>query len=129
GGTLCFRIDALSVIARLGVPVVLYVSPARIGERVFLTWGEVRTVCDAGIQIGSHGLDHRSLGRIPAREVWGQVRDSREMLEQRLGIAVTSLAYPYGTVRDFSGNVKEDVRRAGYNNTATAINGVNRRPM
>ena len=126
-GTRDFLTDALPVISRLGLPATLYVSPARIGEPGFLGWGEMRTVCDAGIQIGSHGLDHRSLGRIPAQEVWTQVRESRRMLEERLGVAVTSLAYPYGTVRDFSEDVKKDVRRAGYRSACSSINGVNRR--
>jgi len=126
-GTRDFLTDALPVISHLGLPAILYVSPARIGQRGFLEWEELRTVISAGIQIGSHGLDHQSLGKIPALEVWTQVTESRQMLEERLGVAVTSLAYPYGTVRDFSENVKDHLRKAGYSSACTSVNGVNRR--
>ena len=126
-GTRDFLTEVLPVISRLGLPATLYVSPARIGERGFLTWEEARTVRDAGVHIGSHGLDHRSLGTMSSQEVWTQVSESRRMLEDRLGVVVTSLAYPYGTVRDFSEAVKENLRRAGYRSACTSVNGVNRR--
>ena len=62
-----------------------------------------------------------------SQEVWTQVSESRRMLEDRLGVVVTSLAYPYGTVRDFSEAVKGNLRRAGYRSACTSVNGVNRR--
>lgn len=126
-GTRDFLTDALPVLARLRLPAVLYVSPARVGEPGFLDWDEIGVIRSGGVQIGSHGLDHRSLGRMSAKEVWIQVRESRQVLEDRLGITVTSLAYPYGTMRDFSDDVKENVKRAGYRSACTSINGVNRR--
>lgn len=128
-GTRDFLTDALPVLSRLRLPATLYVIPASVGEPGFLGWEEIRTVIRAGIRIGSHGLDHRSLGRIPLQEVWTQVKESRRMLEERLGVQVLSLAYPYGTVRDFSEDVKENVRRAGYSSACTSINGVNRKSM
>jgi hypothetical protein len=80
---------------------------------------------DAGI--GSHGLDHLSLGKLPSDDVWRQVFDSRRMLEDRLGLRVDTLAYPYGTLRDFNEHVKLQVARAGYRAACTSVNGVNRR--
>ncbi len=125
-GTRDFLSDALPVLARLGLPATLYVIPARVGERGYLGWDEVREIMHAGVEVGSHGLDHRSLGRLPAGEVWSQVWESRRILEDRLGVSVTSLAYPYGTLRDFSDEVKENVRKAGYTSACTSVNGLNR---
>ena len=124
-GTVDFLADALPVLSRLGLPATLYVSPARVGEAGFLGWEELRTVSAAGVRIGSHGLDHQSLGRIARGEVWRQVSESRRQIEDRLGIEVSSLAYPFGTVRDFNEEVKEEVRRAGYRGACTSINGIN----
>jgi peptidoglycan/xylan/chitin deacetylase (PgdA/CDA1 family) len=125
-GTRDFLTDALPVLSRLGLPATLYVSPARVGEEGFLCWDDLRAVSAGGIRLGSHGLDHQSLGRISPGEVWTQVRESRRMLEERLHVTVTSLAYPYGTVRDFSEVVKKNVSMAGYRSACTSINGVNR---
>jgi len=124
-GTMDFLTDALPVLARLHLPATLYVSPARVGEEGFLGWKELRAISAAGFRIGSHGLDHRSLGRMAPSEASSQVSESRRILEDRLGIAVTSLAYPFGTLRDFNEGVKGDLRRSGYRSACTSVNGVN----
>ena len=125
-GTADFLTDALPVLTRLGLPATLYVSPARVGDPGFLDWDALQTVSATGVQIGSHGLDHRSLGRIPPEEVWIQVWESRRRLQDRLRVPVASLAYPYGTVRDFNEGVKGSARKAGYASACTSVNGVNR---
>jgi len=124
-GTLDFVTDVFPVLSRLNLQGTLYVSPARVGERGFLGWDAIRMVSRAGIRIGSHGLDHRSLGRMAADEVRSQVVESRRILETRLGVEVTSIAYPYGTIHDFSAMVKEEIRSAGYQSACTSINGIN----
>ena len=60
------------------------------------------------------------------QETWGQVTDSRRILEDRLACQVTSLAYPFGTLRDFNDRIKEMLHRAGYRSACTSVNGVNR---
>jgi len=125
-GTRDFLTEALPVLSRLGLPATLYVIPARVGARGFLSWQEIQAVRSAGIEIGSHGLDHRSLGRISAGELPAQLSESRRILEDRLGCVVSSLAYPFGTIRDFNTTVKTEVRRAGYRSACTSVNGVNR---
>ncbi|HYS04826.1 MAG TPA: polysaccharide deacetylase family protein [Candidatus Dormibacteraeota bacterium] len=126
-GTEDFLSCALPVIRRLGLPATLYVSPLRVGERGFLNWEELSAVCRMGVRIGSHGWDHQSLGRLNPDDVWQQVTRSRDVLQDRLGLKVSSLAYPYGTVRDFNDHVKELIRRAGYLSACTSVNGVNRK--
>src|SRR4030095_15295147 len=78
------------------------------------------------ITVQSHGLDHRSLGKLDPIELWRQVDQSKKMLEDRLAFPVTSIAYPYGTLRDFDAQVKEFVRRAGYQSGCSSVNGINR---
>ena len=126
-GTRDFLTDGLPTIRRLGLPATLFVSPLKVGMPGFLDWDELSEIRDAGISVGSHGLDHQSLGKLSGGELQDQVYRSRQMLEDRLGIRVTCLAYPFGTSRDFNATVKEEVRRAGYQFACTAINGVNRR--
>ncbi len=125
-GTRDFLTDVLPILSRLGIPATLYVSPGRVGAEGFLEWEELREISATGIGIGSHGLDHESLGTLDREGVWQQVSRSRGVLEDRLGRPVITLAYPYGTVRDFNELVKEQVRRAGYRAACTSVNGVNR---
>jgi peptidoglycan/xylan/chitin deacetylase (PgdA/CDA1 family) len=124
-GTRDFLTAALPVLQEFALPATLYVSPLRVGKEGFLDWAELRQVQKAGIAIESHGLDHRSLGGLNSEELWRQVDQSRRMIEDRLSHSVTSIAYPYGTYRDFDAAVKESVRRSGYQSGCSSVNGLN----
>jgi len=125
-GTRDFVTEALPVLSRLSLPATLYVSPALVGREGYLDWSDLDSVAQApGITLGSHGLDHQSLGKLDPETVWLQVSRSRQQIEDRLGRSVTSMAYPYGTRRDFNQVVKELVQKAGYQAACTSMNGVN----
>ncbi len=126
-GTVDFLSEVMPVVTRLGLPATLYVNPSRVGTPGFLGWDNLLEVSAAGIDIGSHCVDHRSLGSLRPDEVRRQVQDSRSILEDRLGRRVTSLAYPFGTIRDFNARTREEVALAGYRSACTSINGLNRR--
>jgi peptidoglycan/xylan/chitin deacetylase (PgdA/CDA1 family) len=128
-GTADFVEAALPVLAERGLPAMLYVIPSKVGTPGFVSWSDLERLPVQGIRIGSHSLDHVSLGRLPREDVRRQVAVSRSILEQRLGVKVDSLACPFGTLRDFGEIVKEEARAAGYRTACTSINGVNRRDL
>ena len=71
-----------------------------------LAWGELAEMRDAGVDIQCHTVSHTNLrlktGKyqkpFPTYEAWlrHEMADSKKMLEEKLGIAVNCLAYPYG---------------------------------
>jgi peptidoglycan/xylan/chitin deacetylase (PgdA/CDA1 family) len=124
-GTRDFLTAALPILLEFDLPATLYVSPLRVGKEGFLDWDELKEVQQAGVAVESHGLDHRSLGGLGSEELWRQVDGSRKIIEDRLSRAVTSIAYPYGTCRDFNAAVKESARRSGYRNACSSVNGLN----
>jgi len=124
-GTHDFLTTAMPVLTRLELPAVIYVNPSRVGTPGFLGWHDLLDLARVGVQVGSHSLDHCSLGRLERNEVCRQLVESRRVLEDRLGREVRSLAYPYGTMHDFSDLVRAEVSRAGYQSACSSINGVN----
>jgi len=124
-GTRDFLENALPVLEQLHLPATLYVSPERVGSPGFLDWSELKRMVGPIVAVQSHGLDHRSLGRMDSVELWRQVDQSKKILEDRLACPVTSIAYPYGTIMDFDARVKESVRRAGYQCGCSSVNGIN----
>jgi peptidoglycan/xylan/chitin deacetylase (PgdA/CDA1 family) len=56
-------------------------------------------VADRGHEIGLHGIDHRRLTNLPAREVLRRTRDGRRELEDITGTAVRWMRPPYGAQR------------------------------
>lgn len=112
---------ALPILARHGVPAIAFVSSSLIERAVegiperYLTWRELRDVADSGvITVGSHAHTHRSLGRLPVAEAAEEVGLSRSILQDRLGRAIHSFAYPFGTRADFNAATDRAVAEAGY---------------
>ncbi|MBM3695449.1 MAG: hypothetical protein FJW79_05905 [Actinobacteria bacterium] len=61
-----------------------------------LTWGEVREMAGAGVSFGAHTEQHPILTRVPPERARSEVRGSRRRLEDELGTAVRTFAYPNG---------------------------------
>jgi peptidoglycan/xylan/chitin deacetylase (PgdA/CDA1 family) len=57
---------------------------------------DLRTLADAGFEIGGHGLTHAPLGTMPAEELEAEVVGSADALERVAAQPVCAFAYPYG---------------------------------
>jgi peptidoglycan/xylan/chitin deacetylase (PgdA/CDA1 family) len=103
-----FLTEAVPILHRLGAGATLYAAVGHLGgyadwlgrsARDFgpmLTWSELAEVAGAGIEIGNHSLVHHPLDVLPAARLRDEVTRSHDELEQRLGRAVRSFAYPHG---------------------------------
>jgi peptidoglycan/xylan/chitin deacetylase (PgdA/CDA1 family) len=92
----------------------LRVQDAPPGERMMLSWDEVRRMADSGFAFGAHTVTHPVLSRLPREEVRTELVASRVEIERRLGTACHVLAYPNGRPADYSAKVKELAGEAGY---------------
>ncbi|WP_415948028.1 polysaccharide deacetylase family protein [Streptomyces sp. KLOTTS4A1] len=72
---------------------------------------DIRTIAAAGIEIGSHGLEHRDLTDLSPGELRREVAESRTLLESVTGQAVAGFCYPYGYMN--AGTLRA-VSAAGY---------------
>jgi peptidoglycan/xylan/chitin deacetylase (PgdA/CDA1 family) len=104
---------ASSTLERLGLHATAYVITDRVSGRdaSFLTWGLLKGLERRGIEIGSHTVHHEELPTLSSAQAMEELRDSRQLLERRLGHPVQWLAYPAGKV---DGRIVGLVRRAGY---------------
>jgi peptidoglycan/xylan/chitin deacetylase (PgdA/CDA1 family) len=80
----------------------------------FLSWDEVRRLRDFGFEIGSHTMTHPILTQLPPDSVRSELRNSKRIIEQRIGCECTCFAYPNGSRADFSPQIVSEVRRTGY---------------
>jgi len=69
---------------------------------------------DPLFEIGAHGTTHTMLTALTAEEQRDEVVAARTALEQAVGTAVTSFAYPYGTPESFDTTTLGLVEDAGY---------------
>lgn len=96
-------------IGRTGVvwPKATEQSPADM-----MTAAQIKEMAEAGIEFGSHLLNHRHLTAMTPREQVQELARSKEKLEALLASSVDTIAYPFG---DFDGEVVERTRKLGYN--------------
>jgi peptidoglycan/xylan/chitin deacetylase (PgdA/CDA1 family) len=118
-----FATTIMPMIARYGMTGTVFVPTAHIGgparwlsnvgedHRELMTWTEILDVVAAGAEVGSHGHRHVPFDLLSRRQLHSELSDSRAMLEDRLGLPVSSLAYPFG-FHDRS--VRASVRACGY---------------
>ncbi len=91
-----------------------------------MTWDQVKEISDAGMEIGSHAVTHRSLARIPFEEAASEVNASKAEIEKRTGRRCAHFAFPFGSARDYNAGLVECVRNAGYGTCLLNIHGYNR---
>jgi peptidoglycan/xylan/chitin deacetylase (PgdA/CDA1 family) len=91
-----------------------------------MNWNQLREMREGGMEIGSHGVRHRMLGRLPHAEMRAEVHDSKARLEQELGARVDVISYPVGSADAFNAAVVDEVRGAGYRMACSYITGVGR---
>ncbi len=114
--------SALPELQRRGFGATVFVISGRLGgtndweERSAPRWpllsaAEVRTLADAGVEIGSHGVNHVPLARTRPEVLAQEVRSSRAALTAIAGSEIRGFAYPYGSM-DLKAKVA--VRGAGY---------------
>jgi peptidoglycan/xylan/chitin deacetylase (PgdA/CDA1 family) len=95
-----FLTQAAPVLQELGMSGTLFVCPGLLGGSFnglpVLDWAMLKEVQAAGFEIGGHSMTHPALDRLPPESAMSEIRECKLRLEDRLGTAVTSFAYPFG---------------------------------
>jgi peptidoglycan/xylan/chitin deacetylase (PgdA/CDA1 family) len=93
-----------------------------------MTWDQLREMHAAGFEIGSHGVHHWMLAKLPQAELDDEIRQSKETLQRELGVAPLLMSYPVGSGRAFDQRVIDSTREAGYALACSYISGTNPQP-
>lgn len=114
--------NALPILQKYRYPATVFAVAGAVGKALhfdysepegdhMMTADELLELADSGVEIQSHGMSHARLTDLSDEEVFAEMRDSKQILEDILKRPVTLFAYPYGSVRpSFAALAK----RAGY---------------
>lgn len=116
------------ILERWGIPGTFFVVTGYLGRELptsggpfrLMTAADVKSLAAAGHEVGAHTVTHPSLPALPAEEVRYEVAESKRFLEELLGQAVTSFAYPKGA---WNGEIRRAVEAAGYRQAVTTRRG------
>jgi len=96
-----FHDHVLPLLVRHQLPAVLYLSTGLVdgeggrGDGEALSWSQLREVVATGlVTVGSHTHTHADLSRAGERKAEEEMRRSKELIEDRLGVACRHFAYP-----------------------------------
>ena len=77
------------------------------------------------MEIGAHTHTHPLLSRLTIPEQRAELAQSKAIIEQKLALPVTSLAYPNGTLKDFTPDTQRIAREVGYTTAFSLYGGIN----
>lgn len=124
-----FHEHALPVLDRLGFAATIFVTTGWLADAGpdatggapdrMLAWEQVREAAKHGIEIGGHSHSHPQLDQLRDSQLKHELKHNKDLLEDKLGLAVTTMAYPYGYS---SVRVRNAVALAGYESACAVAN-------
>ncbi|MGH9861128.1 MAG: polysaccharide deacetylase family protein [Candidatus Acidiferrales bacterium] len=127
-----FYSNAAPILLKLKLPAIVFLPTAHVGrtngwpgqpawvkEEPLMTWDQVKELADAGIEFGSHTVNHPDLTQLAPTHLERELADSRREIEQRSGRTVAHFCYPYGK---WNGAVRDATLRH-YRSACTTIAG------
>lgn len=110
-----FHDRVMPLLKRYGFTATLFMTTGWVGladdKKRMLEWDEIAEAARAGIEIGGHTSNHPQLDQVPENVLREELYASKSLLEDKLGMPVPGLAYPFGYS---NGRVRQVAREVGY---------------
>lgn len=120
--------NAVPILLRHGVPAAFFVSTGIIGTDAgfphdlskkgyvlpAMDWHQLLHMKELGFVIGSHSVTHLDCGQADLNTVRGELIQSRNALQERLGINELIFAYPFGGRQNMTPAALQVVKDVGY---------------
>jgi sugar transferase (PEP-CTERM/EpsH1 system associated) len=87
---------AYPVLRKYGLTATFFITIENIGRPEMITWEELKEMADNGMIIGSHNMTHRPPIEFSDEELNYEMRESKSILEARLGRRVDYFSAPTG---------------------------------
>lgn len=109
-----FLENAAPVLSNFHFPATVFLSTGFIGKRLMerecLSWADVRSLSLKGIEFGSHTVTHPKLHHLSAEMLLQEITNSKDSIEQSVGVRANSFSYPYAFPQENAAFVS-DLRR------------------
>lgn len=91
---------AYPILTEYNFKALFFVSPNKIGTQGYMTWDMLKELSRQGMMIGSHGFNHYDLSKLDSKHQQMEIIRSKEIIEEKLSLPCTCIAYPYGAYND-----------------------------
>ncbi len=111
--------NAFPVLQKYNATGTIFIIPNKVGTDGYLNWDEIRTLKNAGWEIGSHTVNHPNLTQLSTNEANKEITESKTIIEKEMGSMVESFCYPAGR---YSEEIVNQTKNAGYKYATTTVN-------
>jgi peptidoglycan/xylan/chitin deacetylase (PgdA/CDA1 family) len=112
--------EALPELTRRGLAAHFFICPARFGTPEFVDEDDVRELREAGMSLGSHGMDHVRWRRLERSAIDREIVQAKQLLEETLQAPVDTAACPFGA---YDRRTLRALRAAGFDRVYTSDGG------
>lgn len=106
-----------SLIKKYNFPVVIFLVTDLVGQTGYLNWTEIMEMKDYGlVEFGCHTMSHPDLTKISNEELQREIKDSKQIIEEKLKIICGYFSYPKGLLNDI---VVDEIKKTGYKMAVT----------
>lgn len=95
-------------------------------DRELMNWEEILEVSQNNVTIGSHTHTHPCLSRLDAAAQRREMSLPKTIIEEKIGQAVRSIAYPFGSPRYYNRDTLQIAAACGYDLGFSFLTGCNR---
>lgn len=98
----------------------IFLAVDLIGQEGYLSWDEIKELQQYGFVFQSHTCSHRTLTEVPEPELAHELKDSKSIIEDKLGNEVNWLCFPRGR---FTRHICQTAYGFGYDKLFSSIPG------
>ena len=103
--------EAYPIMKKYGMRGTIFLITSLVNTPRYLTWAQIQEMSQNGIEFGSHTVSHKPLTSFDRDGVRRELRESKAILEKKLGRPCPLIAFPEGKFNDM---VMEETKAAGY---------------
>jgi len=109
---------AVPILEKYHFTATFFVVSSYVGGRSYMGWNDLKDLIAHNFEIGSHTKTHEMLTKISSEKLISELKESKKILEKKLNIKITALAYPYYaqniSVRDAAKSILYAGARGGW---------------
>ncbi|MDD3981355.1 MAG: polysaccharide deacetylase family protein [Spirochaetales bacterium] len=95
---------AYPLLRQYDIKASFFIISGSVGEVGYMNWAQIREMAayrnkdgESLFTMGSHGVNHLAMGEVDEKTLIAEFSDSKQIIEEQIGIPVEIFALPYGS--------------------------------
>ncbi|MDO8498398.1 MAG: polysaccharide deacetylase family protein [bacterium] len=98
-GYIDFFINAYPILQKYHFQATVFIPTGLMDQGYYLHWDQIKQMQESGlIHFAAHSVHHYQLTALSRQEALYEMTESKKILQEKLGVPINFMAYPYGSV-------------------------------